>query len=54
MDPTNLGPKQFDAAPPAKGHPSMAKGVNMGGNSNSEVNPIKNVIQQTNSMFTPK
>lgn len=52
MAPTNLGGNQFGPLPPKKGHISNRE-VNTGRSFNEEVNPIKNVISQTNQMFSP-
>ena len=52
MAPSNLGGNQFGPLPPKKGHITN-KEINIGRSFNEEVNPIKNVISQTNQMFTP-
>lgn len=44
ISPTNFKPDPRGNHPPQKGHPSKYLNVNLGGTSNSEVNPIKNVV----------
>lgn len=52
-DPTNLGPKEFDALPP-RGHVSrMREQVNMGGTQQVSTNPISSVIKGANQIFSP-
>ena len=55
LAPSNLGGDPFAPPPPRRGHLSqtMNRDVNMGGNSNEEVNPIRKVLSQANAMFNP-
>jgi len=54
-DPSNLGPKNFDAPSVGKGHVSnYANNMNMAGSRRMDDNPLKSVIDQTNAMFSPK